>query len=706
MVYIARLELQGFKSFGNFKTSVSFDPHFTCIAGKNGSGKSTLVEALRFVIGEMSAKQMRAERFSDLLFSGGNGFKPARFAEVSLYLDNGDGGIPLASKEVIITRRMDKEGKCTYYINGRRSSRQELMDLIGSSKFSLGEYSFVFQGEVDNLARMTAIQRRELLDEMAGVAEFEEKKTRALQELEEVERNLEVRRVQLNGLEGRIRELQTEMERLAEYRKTEGELEQVRNWLSGVQYMEYKRELEEVRNKLSKADKRKLELEEALERTRKEIQRLRKEREVAEKSISKKQQSRPLLELEGLKGAIRELEEQVLEEDRRRRELEEQLMKAPQPLIEFRSLLEEFRSARRRIEDARSLEEVKKELTRIEQILDRIDRTLQRLEGAEVRGLPSRSEYENTLSKLQRLRERLDHLKNELQEKAGEAEKTKTELQTLHRRVRMLENRLNRLEKRERNLSMQVSELQLEISALRERKGELEGELKHLREVRVPQNLEIHQLERKKEELERKLRGLGPINFRAEEDFKKQEREYQELLKRYQKLVEEKSKIEETIREVEERKRDAFMRVFEQVNSNFSEIFRKLQPEGEGRLVLQTPENPFEGGLEIRAKFGGVERDIFNLSGGERALVTLAFLFALQRVKPSALYVFDEVDASLDPINVQRVAQLLKEYAKNSQLILVTFRDAVMAAANRVLGVTKQNGISQVYSLDMRRFGE
>lgn len=706
MVHIARLELQGFKSFGNFKTSVSFDPHFTCIAGKNGSGKSTLVEALRFVIGEMSAKQMRAERFSDLLFSGGNGFKPARFAEVSLHLDNGDGGIPLGSKEVIITRRMDKEGKCTYYINGRRSSRQELIDLIGSSKFSLGEYSFVFQGEVDNLARMTAIQRRELLDEMAGVAEFEEKRVKALQELEEVEKNLEVRRVQLNGLEGRIRELQAEMERLAEYRKMEGELKQVRDWVSGLQYMEYRRELEEVKDKLSKADKRKFKLGEALERIQKEIQKLRRERAGAEKSISKTQQSSPLLELEGLKGAIRELETQVAEEDKRRRELEEQLIKAPQPLIEFRSLVEEFRSARRRIEGAHSLEEVKRELTRLEQVLNKIDQTLRKLEGVEIRELPSRSEYENTLSKLERLRGRLSHMKNELQEKAKEAEKTKTELQALRRYMQVLENRLNRLEKKERALSAQVSELQLEISALRERKGELEGELRHLREMRVPQDLEIHQLERRREELERKLRELGPINFRAEEDFKKQEREYQDLLKRYQKLVEEKSKIEETIREVEERKRDAFMRVFEQVNSNFWEIFRKLQPEGEGRLVLQMPENPFEGGLEIRAKFGGVERDIFNLSGGERALVTLAFLFALQRVKPSALYVFDEVDASLDPINVQRVAQLLKEYAKNSQLILVSFRDAVMAAANRVLGVTKQNGISQVYSLDLGRFGE
>jgi chromosome segregation protein len=142
------------------------------------------------------------------------------------------------------------------------------------------------------------------------------------------------------------------------------------------------------------------------------------------------------------------------------------------------------------------------------------------------------------------------------------------------------------------------------------------------------------------------------------------------------------------------------------VSASFSEIFQKLHPGGEARLLLEVPEDPFAGGMEVRVRFGkGMpERDIFGLSGGERTLATLAFIFALQRIKPSALYVFDEVDANLDPVNVQRVAQFLKEHSKNSQLIVVTFKEAMMAAANKLLGVTKQNGISQVYSLDLRRF--
>jgi len=706
VVYVSRLELRGFKSFGNFKTSVSFDPSFTGITGKNGSGKSSLVEALRFVIGEMSAKQMRAERFSDLLFSGGNGFKPAPFAEVSLYLDNRDGGIPLNASEVVITRRVDRQGRCAYYINGRRSSRQELVELIGSSNFSLGEYSFIFQGEMDKLARMSPLERRQLIDEMAGVVEFEEKKTKALQELQEVQKNLEVREAELRVLEERVRELQAARERLSRYREIERELEQIEAWLSGMEYWRYRRELERVERELREEERRKVSVEKFLEGVRKEIRELETKKSGLEELIQRKERGKLFQEQERLRGAIDQLRELLAEEERRKEELERRMGEA-KPLIEFRSLLEEFRTIRRKIEAASSLEEIRKELRRLGEILERIDGVLSRLEGSNIPELPQ-LEYQKTVSKVAELRRKLEEARSKFREKSKELEKKRSEISKMRKAAAEIGSRLRLLRAKESKLSLQLSPLQSRISSLREEKGRLEERMRHLKAVQVPRGLKASELERRREELRVEKEQLGKINLGAEEEFSKQNEQYQEALKHHQKLVEEKAKIEEALREVERRKREVFMEVFERVSDNFSRVFQRLQPGGDARLVLEVPEDPFAGGIEVRARFGkeAPERDIFGLSGGERTLVTLAFIFALQRVKPSALYVFDEVDASLDPVNVQRVAQLLKEYSKSSQLIVVTFREAMMAAANRLLGVTKQNGISQVYSLDLRRFGD
>lgn len=704
MVHVSRLELQGFKSFGNFKTSVSFDSKFTCITGKNGSGKSALIEAIRFVIGEMSAKQMRAERFSDLLFSGGNGFRPASFAEVSLYLDNSDGGIPLNAKEVVITRRMDKEGKCTFYINGKRSSRQELIELIGSSRFSLGEYSFILQGEMDKLARMTPVERRQLLDEMAGVAEFEEKKAKAWQELQEVQKNLEVREAELRQLEGQVKELQADLQRLIQYREIERELRQIEEWLSGIDYWGCKRELERLEEKLKAKERQKASVEETLREIERELRELGRKKAELERIIRRKSTSSKFQEQERLRGAIDQLELLLREEERRKEEMERKLSEA-RPVVEFRSLVQEFRNIRGKIEKARSLQEIREELRRLQDILEKIDQLLSELEGTEIPELPQ-VEYQRIVSRINELKRRLEKTRKEFEESSRRLQGEKEEILRLEEQKAKIDSRLRNLQRKESFLSGQLSQLQSEILTLREEKARLEERIRHLKRVEVPKGIDVSKLKRRKEELESKKIQLGQINFRAEEQFSKQNVRYQEVLKSYQKLVEEKAKIEQALQEVEKKKREAFMEVFERVSASFSEIFQKLHPGGEAKLLLEVPEDPFAGGMEVRVRFGkGMpERDIFGLSGGERTLATLAFIFALQRIKPSALYVFDEVDANLDPVNVQRVAQFLKEHSKNSQLIVVTFKEAMMAAANKLLGVTKQNGISQVYSLDLRRF--
>lgn len=213
MVYIKRIELYGFKSFGNRKVSISFSPRFNVIVGPNGAGKSNVIDALSFVLGDISAKRMRARSLSDLIFVGTKREKPADIARVTLILDNSDGKLPLGGEEISITRIVRKKGGTIYRINGRRATRVELLGLLDSLRLSPGGYNFIFQGEVTKFATMSPTEVRQLLEEVSEVSVFEEEKLRAEQELREISEKFE--RVKLL-----IAEVQKEFERVKEERET------------------------------------------------------------------------------------------------------------------------------------------------------------------------------------------------------------------------------------------------------------------------------------------------------------------------------------------------------------------------------------------------------------------------------------------------------------------------------------------------------
>jgi len=188
MIRISRVSLKNFKSFR--RASIPIPMGFTAIVGPNGSGKSNIVDALCFVLGRSSAKSLRAERFSDLIFNGGKKEKPAKGAEVALYLDNAGRDLPIDEKEVKISRSVDLDGNSVYRINGRRSNRSEILDLLGHATIQPNGHNIVLQGDVIRIVEMTPLERRGLIDEIAGIAEYDERKKKAIRELEKVGGNI------------------------------------------------------------------------------------------------------------------------------------------------------------------------------------------------------------------------------------------------------------------------------------------------------------------------------------------------------------------------------------------------------------------------------------------------------------------------------------------------------------------------------------
>ncbi|OYT56248.1 MAG: hypothetical protein B6U68_03665 [Candidatus Aenigmarchaeota archaeon ex4484_14] len=185
MVRVDRITMRGFKSFSD-RTTIPFPSGFTTIAGPNGSGKSNIVDAITFVLGVSSAKAIRANRLINLIFNGGKSRKPSDHAEVSLYIDNKDKKVAL-DEEIKITRKVNRRGLSIYKINERTVTRRRFLEILTALGLSPEGYNIIMQGDVTKIIEMNPEERRQIIDDISGISEFEEKKQKAQKELEKVE---------------------------------------------------------------------------------------------------------------------------------------------------------------------------------------------------------------------------------------------------------------------------------------------------------------------------------------------------------------------------------------------------------------------------------------------------------------------------------------------------------------------------------------
>jgi chromosome segregation protein len=198
------------------------------------------------------------------------------------------------------------------------------------------------------------------------------------------------------------------------------------------------------------------------------------------------------------------------------------------------------------------------------------------------------------------------------------------------------------------------------------------------------------------------LEQLGSVNQLAPIQYTEQQKNYKQLSIRRNQLETERKVILNFIDDIERKKKKAFMNAYNRINESFSYFFEKLTGGGRGWLSLENPEAPFTCGLDIFVQFPGkVSRLVAGASGGEKSVVAVAFIFSIQRLSPTSFYIFDEVDAHLDPYNAERLADLLKEQSQKSQFIVITLRDVVTDRAEILYGVYTQNGISKIVSTKM-----
>lgn len=345
------------------------------------------------------------------------------------------------------------------------------------------------------------------------------------------------------------------------------------------------------------------------------------------------------------------------------------------------------------------LEDVKEEYQRNREILISIEK---RIEGLEFK----REQLENTLSEKQEHIDELNRRKEEIrqtveegrkraEEIGKELEKLKSEEKELSKELKALRGqrdeligKLKEFEEERQKIEFELKRLEDRIGVQRERLEAVEREMAEIGEIRIPDNLPpLSEVKRVLDDVNSELSKFGDVNLKAIQEYDEVKARRDELMEKKMVLEREREDILNRIEKYERMKREVFFEVFTAINRNFTEIIRELA-NGEGELYLDS-DDPFNSGLYIKVKPNNKPvQKLESMSGGEKSLVALALIFAIQMYKPAPFYAFDEVDMFLDGVNVGRVAKMIKKRSKDAQFIVVSLRKPMLEEADAIVGIT------------------
>lgn len=247
------LEMQGFKSFPD-KTELNFGKGITAVVGPNGSGKSNISDAVRWVLGETSTKNLRGSKMEDVIFGGTSARKAVGFAQVQLTLDNSDGTLKDKGDTVTVSRRYYRSGESEYKINGENVLRRDIHELFMDTGLGADGYSMVGQGKIDSIISAKNEDRRELFEEAAGISRFRHKRKDAQRRLDQAQENL-VRLLDILGeLESRVGPLKAQSEKAAKFIELSDEKKnlEIGVWVNKIN--KFTNELREQEHKIDAAN--------------------------------------------------------------------------------------------------------------------------------------------------------------------------------------------------------------------------------------------------------------------------------------------------------------------------------------------------------------------------------------------------------------------------------------------------------------------
>ncbi len=739
---LKRLEIAGFKSFAR-KTVLDFSSAATAIVGPNGSGKSNVAEAFRFALGEQSMKSMRGKRSEDLIFAGSHIAPRANRAAVAIVFDNtpakssqAGSGARLFPKldfdEVTIERAVFRDGSSEYSINGSKARLRDIQELLSSANIGETGHHIISQGEADRILASAPRERRAMLEDALGLKVFEFKKQDAERKLEKTEDNVQQVEALRREISPHIRFLKKQVERLERADGLRVELQSAYQTYFALEerYLEVEKE-RALREKARAAEQLGLATEELAvfeARTAHDTEGLKRaeavrqaERELDRATTERAALSREVGRIEGSLDAAKKRSIQV----------------ARDPYVKVSR------------DDLASL---KDEIEKQAEISEHATPQAMHAALMSVRhaiavffdkfAAPTDNYLAEEESAVYTFENQLKELASKENELSAKVEAARNQLTRAREDVFAYEE--TGREERHRVLSLAESKAQEEAALQR-----LENKLHELEASRGSFERErsealalvggaafsyskVDSLSDEERRIqEERLRSIDRLKIRVEEAGGSGEdvrTEYTDAVDReafLAKELEDMSKsaagLRELIKDLDDELTKSFTEGLTKVNASFTEFFALMFGGGSAKLVLEEiapiagDDEEYEGeemGDPARAGKGkaGIEisvalpkkrvQSLMQLSGGERALTSIALIFAMSQVNPPPFLILDETDAALDEANSRRYGDMIEELAKKSQLIVISHNRETMSRAGILYGVTMgADGISKLLSV-------
>ncbi len=723
-MYLKKLELFGFKSFAQ-KTVLDFPGGIAGIVGPNGSGKSNVIDAVRWILGEREAKNLRGGKAEDLIFAGTAKRPRMGVAQVTMTFDNSTGFFPVDYKEVTITRRIERDGNSQYFLNKAEVRLKDIIDFFAKVRLGTRGLSIINQGSSDLFVRVTPEERRAMIEEILGLRQFQLKKHEANRKLKNTSINIEKVRAMIEEIAPHLRFLKRQTAKWGKLSELEKELKELENAY-------FSNKLKELQEGVKKFDPEIKNIEAAIAGKRKEM-------EALQQDLRKIESVKPLKE--GM-GDIRKKRDQLLQE---RSTIEHEVGKLEAKIDFLNSIVASERVDLRAGELLSALEEVKDILTKLlrEANLETVRPELQNLQ-AKVLQMTDRSSKQKSeiqdlksskdalMQKLAPIREELTSLSVKEDESAKGYEKFNDDFRQAFERVEKkkeeilkLENDKNRLLFEIERVNLRKQDVEMQLTQIGRTMAEMEALSKN-----PPAVDDLVALERKMLRARGEIAGIGDVDHALIKEAEDIETRHTFLTGQLTDLEKAATDLDLLIKELEEKIDKGFHESLEKINVEFDKFFNMMFGGGKAKMVLEKPEAPKaedmtaeEKELQIHQKETedlesdelrqlGIEIELTlprkrihgldMLSGGEKSLVSIAALFALISVSPPPFLVLDEVDAALDEKNTKRFADIVKSFSGETQFLIVTHNRATMEASNVLYGVTmEEDGVSKVLSLKL-----
>jgi chromosome segregation protein len=711
------IELSGFKSFAK-KTTLDFGVSITAIVGPNGSGKSNVAEAFRFVLGEQSMKSMRGKRGEDLIWNGSGNTPRAGRAGVKLAFDNTDRALNLDFDEVMIERVVHRGGQNDYSLNNSLVRLRDIQSLLSQANIGSTGHHIISQGEADRILSSSARERREMVEDALGLTGYLYKREEAERKLQRTDENMREVASLRRELGPHLKFLGAQVKKIEDAQKLRDEIgEKYHEYLSRehlylraarAELSEEKGPESERRELDSRITTLKRELEKkhdtgtdaliALEERGREArgQRERVVRELGSIEGELRAHARITTEAGGSvpAGQAREFAERVERELTEAITLEGQGLKAK--LNALAVLAKEFLRRITAVAPARGVEDLERQKAELEAKLKSIA-----------------SEEEQVSKQVATLRKKIESdkdLSRDAERELFAAMARRSELEAALAALRAREEILSREEQ-------QFKEELREASVLLGRVPEYEASVVFEDEPRGAQEERRRKLERLKIRLEEAGLGNSSEILKEHKDIVERDaflaRELSDLEASAQSL---RKLIEELTQTLSTRFGEGIVLINKEFNEYFKLMFgggsaalqvtkeqklKRVAAAEEGEEVEEDEDLETEEGVEITVALPHKRiKGLHMLSGGERALTSIALIFAMSQVNPPPFLILDETDAALDEANSRRYGDMIESLSKKSQLILITHNRETMSRAGILYGVTMgQDGVSKLLSV-------